>query len=81
MELGLTTSRRCLCCGGVIDGLTDDGATGIEARIGLFSDECAFVCNACTASLIRAAALRKREMVHRKWPTRDRCVQLVPKAS
>ena len=81
MELEPTARSRCMCCGGVIDGLADDGAIGIDVRIGLFSDECAFVCNACTANLIQATALRKREMVHRKWPTRDRSVQSAPKAS
>jgi hypothetical protein len=81
MELEPTARNQCICCGGAIDGLTDDGAIGIDARLGLFSDECAFVCNECTTSLMRAAALRKREMVHRKWPTRDRGAQLAPKAS
>jgi hypothetical protein len=82
MEHELGSQHRCLRCGDVIDGIADDGALGLDARLGLISDECAFVCNSCTASLIKAAAVRrKREMVHRKWPTRDRPVQLAPKAS
>lgn len=72
MERELLPQHQCICCGGVIDGLSDDGAVGLDARIGLVSDECAFVCNDCTASLIQAAALRKREVVHRKWPTPGR---------
>ena len=72
MERELAPQHRCGCCGGVIDGLADDAAIGFDARIGLFTDECAFVCNDCTASLIEAAARRRREMVHRKWPTRER---------
>ncbi|MBR0870702.1 hypothetical protein JQ633_10060 [Bradyrhizobium tropiciagri] len=72
MERELTTRQRCVCCDGIIEGLTDDGAIGLDARIGLVSDECAFVCNDCTARLIQAAALRKREMVHRKWPAPGR---------
>jgi hypothetical protein len=55
-----------MCCGGVIDGLADDGAIEFDARIGLFTDECAFVCNDCTASLIAAAARRRQETVRRK---------------
>ena len=60
MERELASRHRCVCCGGVIDGLAaDDGAIGFEPRIGLFADECAFVCNECTASLIAAAARRR----------------------
>jgi len=66
MEREFAPQHQCVCCGGVIDGLTDDGAVGFDARIGLFSDECAFVCNACTASLIEAAARRRQETVRRK---------------
>lgn len=75
MERELTTQRRCLCCGGIIEGVVDDDAIGLDARIGLFSDECAFVCNDCTTRLIQAAVLRKREMVHRKWPAPGRRAQ------
>ncbi|WP_156180760.1 hypothetical protein [Bradyrhizobium sp. LTSPM299] len=74
MERELASQHRCMGCGGVIDGLADDAAIGRDARIGLFADECGFVCNDCTASLIEAAARRRREMVHRKWPTRERRV-------
>jgi len=70
MERELASQRQCLCCGGVIAGLADDGAVGFDARIGLFTDECAVVCDDCTAGLIEAAAVRrKQEMVYRKWPT------------
>jgi hypothetical protein len=75
--------QRCLRCDGVIDGLADDGAIGFDARFGLFSDGCAFVCNDCTASLIEAAAVRrKREWVYSKWPVpAARRNQSAPKAS
>ena len=66
MERELASRHQCVCCGGVIDGLADDGAIGLDARIGLFTDECAFVCNECTASLIAAAARRRQENVRRK---------------
>mgnify|MGYP007020372056 FL=1 len=64
MQRELVSRRRCMCCGGVIDGLADDEAIEFDARIGLFTDECAFVCNNCTASLI--AARRRQETVRRK---------------
>jgi hypothetical protein len=63
MERELASRQQCVCCGGVIDGLADDGAIGFEPRIGLFTDE--FVCNECTASLIAAAARRGQETVRR----------------
>ncbi|UGA45015.1 hypothetical protein HU230_0002935 [Bradyrhizobium quebecense] len=66
MEWELASRHRCVCCGGVIDGLADDGAIGFEPRIGLFADERAFVRNECTASLIAAAARRRQEVVRRK---------------
>ncbi|WP_223969923.1 hypothetical protein [Bradyrhizobium sp. RD5-C2] len=66
MERELAACHQCVCCGGVIDGLADDGAIGFEPRIGLFTDECAFVCNECTTSLIAAAARRRQEPVRRK---------------
>ena len=66
MERELASHHQCVCCGGVIEGLADDGAIGFDARIGLFTDECAFVCNECTASLIAAAARRRLETVLRK---------------
>ncbi|WP_276573542.1 hypothetical protein [Bradyrhizobium sp. BRP56] len=39
---------------------------GLDARIGLFTDGCSFVCDECTASLIAAAARRRQEPVRRK---------------
>jgi hypothetical protein len=74
MEHELASQHRCTCCDGVINGLAADAAIGFDSRIGLFTDECGYVCNDCTASLIEAAARRRREMVHRKWPTRERRV-------
>lgn len=66
MEREFAAQHRCLCCDGVIDGLADDAVIGFDARIGLFTDECAFVCDECTASLIAAAAGRRQEEVRRK---------------
>jgi len=66
MERELASHHRCVCCGGVIDGLADDAAIAFDARIGLFTDACAFVCNECTASLIADAARRRQEMIRRK---------------
>jgi len=46
--------RRCLSCNGFIAGLADqDLGIGLNIKLGLVSDECALVCNACTAKLIR----------------------------
>ncbi|MFQ3457952.1 hypothetical protein PMN64_32180 [Bradyrhizobium sp. UFLA01-814] len=63
MERELTSHHQCVCCGGIIEGIVDDDAVGLDARICLFTDECAFVCNECTASLIAAAARRRQETV------------------
>ncbi|MCP1971705.1 hypothetical protein [Bradyrhizobium elkanii] len=61
MERELASRHQCVCCGGMIEGIVDDDAIGLDVRIGLFTDECAFVCNECTASLIAAAARRRQE--------------------
>jgi hypothetical protein len=54
---GSTTQHRCLCCNGIITGLSDqDLAIGLDAKLGLVSDECGLICNDCTARLIQAAA-------------------------
>jgi len=59
--------RRCLSCNGIIDGLADqDLGIGLNIKLGLVSDECALICNACTAKLIEmrpaagAAVTRRR---------------------
>ena len=45
--------RRCLSCNGIIAGLADqDLGIGLNIKLGLVSDECALICNACTAKLI-----------------------------
>jgi len=57
---GSTTQRRCLCCNGVIVGAPDeDTAIGFSPVLGLVSDECAFICNDCTARLIEAATAQR----------------------
>jgi hypothetical protein len=48
---------RCLRCDGVISDLSDQaGAVGLDLRLELVSDECALICNDCTARLIEARA-------------------------
>jgi hypothetical protein len=55
------TQHRCVYCDRVIPALADeDLAVGLDAKLGLVSDECALVCDACTAKLIEA---RSREAV------------------
>jgi hypothetical protein len=50
---------RCLCCDGVISDLSDQaGEVGLDLKLGLVSDECALICNDCTAKLIEARALQ-----------------------
>jgi len=50
---------RCLCCDGVITDISDQAAAvGLDLRLGLVSDECALICNGCTAKLIEARALQ-----------------------
>jgi len=50
---------RCLCCDGVISDLSEQAAAvGLDLKLGLVSDECALICNACTAQLIEARALQ-----------------------
>ena len=66
MEREWTARHRCLCCDGIIDGIVDDGVVGFDARIGFFSDECAFVCNDCTTSQIETTKLRRQHAARRK---------------
>ena len=55
------TQHRCLYCDRVIPALADaDLAVGLDSKLGLVSDECALVCNECTAKLIET---RSREAV------------------
>ena len=49
--------HRYLSCNGIIACLADtDLAIGLDVKLGLVSDECALVCNACTAKLAQALA-------------------------
>jgi hypothetical protein len=55
------TQYRCLSCNGIIPGLADqDLAIGLNIKLGLVSDECALICNECTAKLIEAKGLSAR---------------------
>ena len=45
--------HRCLSCNGIIAGLAgQDLGVGLNIKLGLVSDECALICNGCTAKLI-----------------------------
>ncbi|MBV9562212.1 MAG: hypothetical protein JOY90_17465 [Bradyrhizobium sp.] len=51
---------RCACCDGVIEiGADRDVAIGLSLPLGLVSDECALICNGCTARLIAARQAQK----------------------
>jgi hypothetical protein len=57
-----TASRqsRCICCAGVIEMSPDqDASLGLNVALGLVSDECALICNACTSRLISAREANK----------------------
>ena len=46
---------RCVCCAGVIETSPDqDMLVGLNVALGLFSDECALICDGCTSQLIAA---------------------------
>ena len=48
------TQHRCLNCNGIIAAPADqDRGIGLDVKLGLVSDECAFICNWCTARLIK----------------------------
>ena len=52
--------HRCSYCDHVIPALADeDLAAGLDVKLGLVSDECAYICNECTANLIET---RMREV-------------------
>ena len=59
--------RRCLSCNGIIAGLADqDLGIGLNIKLGLVSDECALICNACTAKLIEAGPPAGRPVTRRR---------------
>ena len=50
---------RCQCCDGVLSDVSERAtAVGLNLSLGLVSDECALICNDCTAKLIEARASR-----------------------
>ena len=52
--------HRCIACGGVIDMPPDqDLGLGLNLRLGLVSDECALICDGCTAQLTAARTAQK----------------------
>ena len=59
--VAVTSDRhRCISCGGVIELPQDqDLGLGLNLRLGLVSDECALICDGCTASLIAARQAEK----------------------
>jgi len=53
--------HRCMCCNGVIENLSDETISiGLDLKLGLVSDECALICNDCTAKLAEARMLQQR---------------------
>jgi hypothetical protein len=49
------TQHRCQRCNCLIPGLLDeDPSVGLAVELGIVSDECAFICDDCTAALIEA---------------------------
>ena len=58
---------RCLNCDGVIAGLAEqDLGLGLNIKLGLVSDQCALVCNDCTAKLIAARSARAAPNAQRR---------------
>ncbi|HTC99934.1 MAG TPA: hypothetical protein VK734_19525 [Bradyrhizobium sp.] len=52
--------HRCISCGGAIDVPPDqDPGLGLNLRLGLVSDECALICDGCTARLMAARQAQK----------------------
>ena len=51
--------RRCMCCDGVLENLSDETiSVGLDLKLGVVSDECALICNACTRRLVEARKLQ-----------------------
>jgi hypothetical protein len=60
IPVSLSQEYRCACCDGVIEiGADRDVAVGLSLPLGLVSDECALICNGCTARLIAARQAQK----------------------
>jgi hypothetical protein len=52
-ERWVEAPHRCLSCNGTIaEQAEQDHGIGLNLRLGLVSDECALICNECTAKLI-----------------------------
>jgi hypothetical protein len=50
---------RCACCEGIIENLSNKAIpSGLDLKLGYFSDECVLICNACTSRLIEANSAR-----------------------
>ena len=63
----LDAPRRCRGCNGIIEGLADqDLGIGLNIKLGLVSDECALVCNACTAKLIEKRPAAATSVMRRR---------------
>jgi predicted Rossmann-fold nucleotide-binding protein len=56
-RFGSGAQHRCVCCDRVIASLPDEVLSmGLNTTLGLVSEECALICNGCTAGLMEAAA-------------------------
>ena len=50
---------QCACCEGIIENLSGEAIpSGLDLKLGFFSDECVLICNACTSRLIEANSAR-----------------------
>jgi hypothetical protein len=44
---------QCACCEGIIENLSGEAIpTGLNLQLGMISDECVLICNACTSRLV-----------------------------
>ena len=59
--------HRCMCCERIIENLSAEAMSiGLDLKLGLVSDECALICNDCTARLVEARNLPARPSNGRK---------------
>jgi hypothetical protein len=57
VERWVEAPHRCLSCNGIIaEQAEQDLGIGLDLGLGLVSDECALICNECTAKLIEPRA-------------------------
>jgi len=53
---------QCACCEGIIEGISDQVIpSGLDLKLGIVSDECVLICNACTSRLVEANKARSAD--------------------